>query len=138
MPGDKTLGPSQRAVLQKAMAVDVPAVGRQGDPPAWPGPGKGSAKHLAYWADLWSRPVACAWEALQIPPETVARYVVAYFKSLSDHLWAGPVARLERDLGLTPEAMMKMKIRVVDADDADGDAEVTEIDEARRRRIASG
>lgn len=139
MAGDKTLGPSQRATLSRALAVDVPAEGRTGPVPEWPGTRKPSKANAALWERLWRLPVAVAWETLQIPIETVARYVVSYNRALSDHKWAGAAARLEKDLWLTPEAMRMGRIRVSDADeDADSEAEVTELDEARRRRIASG
>jgi len=124
------------------MAIDVPAEGRADPAPGWPdGLRRPTNAQQAIWDRVWRLPVAVAWEDLAVPLETVARYCVAYSRAQTDHLWAGATARLEKDLWLTPEAMRLGKIRVVDADGGEADAdsaEVSELEEARRRRIASG
>ncbi|MEU4781038.1 hypothetical protein [Micromonospora sp. NPDC023633] len=85
----------------------LPARGREGDPPAWPLPGRASSDELAAWAQLWGTPQAVAWERLGWT-RTVARYCRAMVRSeLPDASAAimGQVTALEDRLGLTPKAM---------------------------------
>lgn len=105
MPQVPKFDPARRNA--RAGPVRLPAEGRQGEPPAWPLPGRGSAAERAAWAGLWRTPQAVAWERLGWV-RTVARYcrvmVAAERRDAPPALLAQATA-LEDRLGLTPKAM---------------------------------
>jgi hypothetical protein len=84
--------------------TSLPAEGCTLPVPKWPGAGKAPA----LWARLWRLPVAAYWHELRIEPSVVARYVV-----LSSAKPESPaVSKLEAELGLTPAAMLRMRLVV--------------------------
>lgn len=85
----------------------LPAEGCNLKPPAWP-VGKPSPSEKGLWADLWALPIAAWWHEQRIAPTVVARYVTL---SLAKPEHAA-VATLERELGLTPAAMLRMRLVV--------------------------
>ena len=84
--------------------TSLPAEGCKVAVPKWPGTGK--TPNL--WSRLWKLPVACYWHEQRIEPSVVARYVM-----LSTTKPESPaVSRLEAELGLTPAAMLRMRLLV--------------------------
>jgi hypothetical protein len=60
------------------------------------------------WGRLWRLPVACYWWEQRIEPSIVARYVtLAQAKPESP-----AVSKLEAELGLTPAALLRMRLVV--------------------------
>ena len=109
---------SQRRRTNATIATtQLPAEGRQGEPPAWP-----LAASAAYdeqtWRDLWSSPQAVAWERLGIGCiRMVARYVVLLAEAeVGEPKAAMEVRQLEDRLGLSPMAMRRLLWEIV-ADD---------------------
>jgi len=101
---------SQRRRTNATIATtQLPAEGRQGEPPAWP-----LAASAAYdeqtWRDLWSSPQAVAWERLGIGCiRMVARYVVLLAEAeVGEPKAAMEVRQLEDRLGLSPMAMRRL------------------------------
>jgi hypothetical protein len=76
-------------------------------PPAWP-VGTASVAEKKLWAALWALPIAAWWHEQRIAATVVARYVTLAL-SKPEH---SSVAQLERELGLTPAAMLRMRLVV--------------------------
>lgn len=89
----------------------LPAEGCRLRVPAWPaaGPAEVEAK---LWKRLWALPIAAWWHEQRIEPSVVARYV-ALAVSKPAH---ASVSRLEADLGLTPAALLRMRLVVEQAE----------------------
>lgn len=108
-PPPKPAGQRRRTNTTVAM-TQLPAEGRQGDPPAWP-----LAASAAYddqtWRDLWSTPQAAAWERLGIGcVRMVARYVVLLAEAdVGEPKAAMEVRQIEDRLGLSPLAMLRLR-----------------------------
>lgn len=84
------------------------------------------------WADLWSTPQAVAWERMRWT-RTVARYVRFEVRAETGDLKAGAEARLLEDrLGLSPQAMLRLRWEVA----ADEVAEQREDRTTRARKSA--
>src|SRR5262249_48119730 len=84
--------------------TSLPAEGCRLPAPKWPRDGR--APEL--WTRLWKLPIAALWHAMAIEPTVVARYVV-----LVDERPDSPaVSRLETELGLTPGAMLRLRVVV--------------------------
>jgi hypothetical protein len=84
------------------------------DAPAWPSGPRASKAKSEVWGELWSLPIANWWHQQCISPRIVQRYVIAHLEAIrGDHGAASQAARLERDLGLTPEALSKLRLEVV-------------------------
>jgi hypothetical protein len=84
--------------------TSLPADGCRLRAPEWTGPGRPPA----LWARLWRLPVAAYWHEQAIEPSVVARYV-----TLSAVKPESPaVSKLESELGLTPAAMLRMRLVV--------------------------
>jgi hypothetical protein len=85
-------------------------------PPAWPfgSPGPSEA---ALWGSIWRRPIATLWHDQGIEPTIVGRYVrLALVEPMTPSL-AAQVGSLETALGLTPQAMVRLRLRVDDERD---------------------
>lgn len=120
----------------------LPAVGRRGDPPAFP-LAKPTVPERALWAELWATPQAVAWEELGWT-RVVARYVrVAIMaenpKRITPTL-AGKAmteARLLEDgLGLSPKGMASLGWEIAtegEPQEAGGDADVVDLAAFRDR-----
>lgn len=89
-------------------ATQLPAEGRQGEPPAWPlaAPAEDGGE---LWRDLWTTPQAAEWERQQCA-RTVATYVRYQLQAEDGDLKAATEARQLADrLGLTPLAMLRLR-----------------------------
>lgn len=80
--------------------------------PKWPA-GRASADESALWRDLWSSPIAAWWHEQRVTPNVVARYVRL---SLAKPEHAA-VGQIERELGLTPAAMLRLRLVVEPAEE---------------------
>ncbi|MFB6873751.1 hypothetical protein [Streptomyces sp. NPDC056323] len=123
MPGPppKPAGERRRRNATVAM-TQLPAEGRKGPTPAWPLPGLPDddeglfaileEREAELWDELWSTPQAVAWERLRWL-RTVARYVRFEVRAETGDLKAGAEARLLEDrLGLSPQAMLRLRWEV--------------------------
>ena len=123
MPGPAPKPESQRRRRNAApTTLKMPAEGRSGNVPTWPLLGR--APRL--WAELWSLPQAAAWERLHMH-RLVAKYVqdsldVANLRTQMVRAGDPPpqyaslksrVDRLEAELGLTPQGLLKNRWEVV-------------------------
>jgi hypothetical protein len=76
-------------------------------PPVWP-LGRAAKAEAELWRRLWALPIAAWWWEQKIEAFVVARYVrLALAKP--EH---AAVSRLEADLGLTPAALLRMRLTV--------------------------
>jgi hypothetical protein len=89
----------------------LPAEGCDVAAPSWPN-GKPSAAEAGLWKRLWASPVATWWHDQRIEPDIVARYVQLRFEKPG----LAVVARLESELGLTPMALLRMRLVVEPAE----------------------
>ena len=117
--------PAQRRRRNKTSTrMQLPAEGRQGDPPSWPLPpvvlkseeleGAVAAAELALWADLWSLPQAVAWDRLGYTHE-VALYCRHMVAGEFGDLDAAKEARMRSDrLGLTPASLRSLQWEIVE------------------------
>ncbi len=83
--------------------VRLPITGREGEPPAWPLPGRPTKFELQRWAVEWAKPQAIMWERLGWELQ-VALYIRTIRLSLKPEAPAGlTTARLrqEDNLGLS-------------------------------------
>ena len=115
----------------------LPAVGRQGEAPAWPLGGRASTGELALWAQLWRSPQATAWEEMGWV-RTVARYAritVAAEKPRAIAAVMSEARQLEDRLGLNPKAMRSLgwEISPLEAVPDSDDAGPTDLDAFRAR-----
>lgn len=67
-----------------------------------------TAAESALWKRLWKLPVAAFWHEQKIEPSVIARYVRLSLAK-PEH---ATVSKLESDLGLTPAAMLRMRLVV--------------------------
>ena len=106
--------PNSRRQQTKAQAsgwIDLPAGGRDGDPPAWPFTQSVGAEPEV-WADLWSKPQAVAWESLNIDVRLVALYVRRSVEAELDIKASTEARQLGALLGLDPQSMLRNKWRI--------------------------
>jgi hypothetical protein len=75
--------------------------------PGWPS-GSASKPESDLWKRLWVLPVAEYWHAVRVEPAIVARYVRLSLAK-PEHATVG---QLERELGLTPASMLRMRLTV--------------------------
>lgn len=122
----KPEGQRRRRNAPLANTVKLPAGGRRGAAPKWPGPGGLDAGGRRLWRELWATPMAVAWERhgwIRV----VARYVAA-LSAAEAGLADGrpPLAlltecrHLEDRLGLTPLAMVRLRWEVDGGDELAG------------------
>jgi hypothetical protein len=103
--------------------------------PAWPY-GAPGASETALWESLWRRPIATLWHDQGIEPTIVGRYVrLALVEPMTPSI-AAQVGSLETALGLTPQAMVRLRLRVED-ERARPVAAPDNIEAARRRYEAA-
>lgn len=115
MPGPPPKPDSQRRRRNATVAMtQLPAEGRQGEPPAWP-LAASAAFDEQTWRDLWSTPQAEAWERLGVGViRMVARYVVLLAEAdVGEPKAAMEVRQIEDRLGLSPLAMLRLRWEVV-------------------------
>lgn len=115
MPGPPPKKDARHRGKPLANTLQLPAEGRKGSPPLWPGPGLLPGKSEQVWAELWATPMAVAWERYGWT-RVVARYVLSLAlaeKSLTDHepdtKLLAEVRNYEDRLGLTPMAMLRLR-----------------------------
>lgn len=112
----------------------LPAEGRQGEPPEWPLVEQ-TDREAVLWMDLWSRPQAVAWEALD------QRYEVAMFvRKLAEAELPKASVELQKvvrqyldSLGLSVQGMLRNRWKVAPAAEAE---EPVALAPARRRPSA--
>src|SRR6266536_931891 len=85
----------------------LPAAGCSLPAPKWPS-GKPTPAESVLWKRLWKLPVSAWWHEQRIEPFIVARYVRLSLKK-PEHATVG---QLERELGLTPGAMLRLRLVV--------------------------
>jgi hypothetical protein len=68
----------------------------------------GPGRTPALWSRLWKLPVAAYWHELQVEPSIVATYVTLLERK-PEH---ASVFKLATELGLTPAAMLRMRLVV--------------------------
>lgn len=120
--------------VDKAGWTILPAEGRGGEPPRWPLVNV-TPREADLWAELWARPQAVAWEALD------QRYEVAMFvrKLAEAELPKAPVILQQvvrqylDSLGLSVQGMLRNRWRIAPASEV---PEPEEPAEAPRRRSA--
>lgn len=106
--------PTSRRQQTKAHAsgwMELPAAGRESDPPSWPFR-EVSEFELSAWAELWSKPQAVAWEALAIDVRVVAMYVRRSVEAELDVKASAEARQLGALLGLDPQSMLRNKWRI--------------------------
>ena len=131
-----TRGPLPAAQRRRRNAAPSDAVLRPScrlRPPKWPLVASNEAQ-AALWRDLWHRPVALVWHSQRIPPSVVARYVVLACMTPTAAI-SSQLTTMETQLGLTPAAMARLRLRVEEPETAA--PAVMENIEAARRRLAS-
>jgi hypothetical protein len=87
--------------------VVLPSAGCSTPAPTWPA-GKPSLSETGLWKRLWKLPIAAWWHEQRIEPFLVARYVRLSLKK-PEHATVG---QLERELGLTPASMLRLRLVV--------------------------
>jgi hypothetical protein len=85
----------------------LPAEGCGLSAPKWP-TGRAAKAEADLWRRLWVLPIAAWWHEQRIEPAIIARYV-RLATSKPEH---ASVSKLESDLGLTPAAMLRMRLVV--------------------------
>jgi hypothetical protein len=85
----------------------LPSEGCKLPVPRWPA-GKPSAAESALWRRLWRLPVAAWWHEQQVDPGIVAAYV-RLASSKPEH---ASTLKLMSELGLTPAAMLRLRLVV--------------------------
>jgi hypothetical protein len=85
----------------------LPVEGCKLSAPKWP-TGAAAKAEADLWRRLWALPIAAWWREQQIEPAIVARYV-RLATAKPEH---ASVSKLESDLGLTPAAMLRMRLMV--------------------------
>lgn len=115
MPGPPKKHPDERRRRNKPQLTQLPAEGREGDPPVFPF-GDADDAERSVWVELWATPQAVMWERLGWV-RVVARYVrlvVEAEKRDAQVTLAGEVRQLEDRLGLTPMAMKRLEWSIVE------------------------
>jgi hypothetical protein len=107
MPNPPKFDP-QRGARGRGITL-LPAGGREGAPPLWPGPGAATLAEQDRWARLWTTPQAVAWERMGEGTHLeVARYVrllVAAEDPEAKPATHAQATALADRLGLTPKSM---------------------------------
>lgn len=120
MPGPAP-NPNRRRRNAGPVMTDIPADARKGRrPPAWPLPDGPSEAEHRLWLGLWRLPQASRWELMEWHRRLVARYVRS-LAELEAASGAQPtrlmaeVRQMEDRLGLSEQAMLKLRWRIVPA-----------------------
>lgn len=94
--------------------TDLPAAGREGDPPPWPLP-EASAREADLWRTFWAKPQAVQWERLGMDVE-----VALYVRRLAEAELPGSsvalgtlVKQLAEQLGLTIPGLRMHRWKIV-------------------------
>lgn len=133
MPGPPADPNSRKSKKVRPGWRQLPANGRQGEPPAWPLLPDPPIVLLDMWADLWRTPQAAAWEELEW---TRGVALFALSQLAAEHPDA-PVTMLGEnrqraaDLGLTPMGMKRLEWQVGSPDLGEMPDNVTELDDYR-------
>lgn len=145
MPGPppKPASERRRANAPMANTLQLPAEGRKGRTPRFPGPGTLDANGRKIWRELWRTPMAVAWERFSWD-RVVARYVatlVAAERALDEGepsaALLGEVRQLEDRLGLTPMALLRLRWEIV-ADDLEEARDAAKRPARARLKAVSG
>jgi hypothetical protein len=110
--------------------VALPSDGCKVAVPAWP-TGQPSLPEKSLWNDLWALPIAAWWHEQHIARTVVARYVrLSVVKP--EHATVG---QLERELGLTPASMLRLRV-TVEAPEAELEARPDPYAHLKQGRVA--
>ncbi|MGD9996968.1 MAG: hypothetical protein AB7R77_05960 [Ilumatobacteraceae bacterium] len=114
---------------------DLPAAGRPGKPPKLPALRTWSAETRRWWAELWSKPQATAWDQTG---STAVGMAVLYedLQHVDPARVAGLLAELrahEDRHGLNPKAMLQLRWRIVKPEEPAVTASKPKTD--RRKRV---
>lgn len=106
---------------------ELPASGREGDPPEWPLPGLSDAER-DLWSDLWSLPAAVVWEEQrqELQVALYCRRLVEYWQPNAPVSLGTLVRQLAEDLGANQTGMTRYRWRV-------GSSEKPKVKPAARR-----
>jgi hypothetical protein len=85
----------------------LPAEGCKVPAPKWPN-GEPTKDEADLWARLWKAPLAAWWHETSVEPFVVASYVSLALESPAH----ASVIALARELGLTPAAMLRLRLIV--------------------------
>jgi hypothetical protein len=107
----------------------LPAAGCSKPVPKWPS-SKASSAETALWKRLWKLPVVAWWHEQKIEPTIVASYV-RLASAKPEH---ASVLKLMTELGLTPAAMLRLRL-VVEQPEPESKPSV---DPYRHLRVAVG
>jgi hypothetical protein len=133
VPGPAPKHPSERRRRNPVpTTVELPAEGRQGDPPAWP-LSKPTKSELAVWGELWKTPQSVAWERLGWF-RTIGRYARLVTKAEKPGASAfinSECRQMEDRIGLTPMSMLRLRWEIV----RDEVSEQREVSSAPRERL---
>lgn len=137
MPNPPKMEP-QRGARGRGI-TNLPANGRPGLPPDWPGSDRPSAAEWDAWGQLWSTPQAVAWERMGVGTcREVARYtrllVAAEDPDARAAVHAQATALADR-LGLTPKSMRLLLWQIATDDLAEKRAEQAKPAQGARGRI---
>lgn len=139
-PAPKPAGERRRRNPPMANTVKLPAGGRSGPTPPWPGGYEPNEAEWAHWARLWCLPQAVVWERLGWA-DPVARYVrllVAVDATLASPkpivALVDQLNRLEDRLGLTPMSVLRLRWEV-EGSEAPPAVPLRPVPTSRRRRL---
>lgn len=93
--------------------TDLPAAGREGEPPRWPLLGQ-TVREDALWSDLWSRPQAIMWEKFgQVYEVAMFARNLARAEDPDSSIELQKVVRQYLDsLGLSTQGMLRNRWRI--------------------------
>lgn len=113
--------------------TDLPEAGRTEPAPELPDWRKWMPSTFAWWADLWTKPQATAWEQDGSTLWTLACLYDDLIAGRTDAAKVSAEMRQHEDRhGLNPKAMLQLRWRVV-SDQADEDAPAPKASDRRRR-----
>lgn len=108
--------PSQRRRRNATLPMtQLPIEGRKGKTPAWPLDEPPSPEELKVWRELWRTPAAIIWERMRWT-RTVARYARILVRAEVPGAGRDAIAaavNLEDRLGLTPQAMIRLRWEIL-------------------------
>ena len=114
MPQPRKLPEQLRRAHRAEEWVILPHDGCRRTPPAWPLPSDPSDAETDHWRHVWALPVAAYWWEISLSLHLVASYVRAYQENAAAPKPSAYTAllRMELALGLSPEGMAKLRLRV--------------------------
>ena len=107
--------------------LQLPAGGREGDPPDWPMGRRPSRAVWARWCDLWATPQAFAWDqqgwGTRVVVARYCRKAQLAERDTATGTVMSEVRQLEDRLGLSPMAMRRLQWEIAERPAAQGDGD---------------